>query len=70
VRKSRVSNYPLEDDMTGERETTLEELLREPIIHQIMASYGVHVEEIRRLFREVRVRSLPTRQNFDRRNVA
>jgi hypothetical protein len=56
--------------MTGERETTLEELLREPIIHQIMASYGVHVEEIRRLFREVRVRSLPTRQNCDRRNAA
>ena len=44
--------------MTGARETTLEELLREPIIRQVMASYGVRTDEIRRLFRDVRVRSL------------
>jgi hypothetical protein len=48
--------------MWGEREATLEELLREPIIGQIMASYNVHVDEIRRLFREVRARSLPSLQ--------
>jgi hypothetical protein len=55
--------------MTGERETTLEELLREPIIRQVMASYGVQIEEIRRLFREVRVRSLPSLQPLERARV-
>jgi len=45
--------------MSGKSETTLEELLREPIIRQLMASYGVRGEEIRSLFRDVRTRSLP-----------
>jgi hypothetical protein len=48
--------------MWVEREATLEELLEEPIIGQIMASYNVHIDEIRRLFREVRIRSLPSLQ--------
>ena len=45
--------------MSGKSETTLEELLREPIIRQLMASYGVRGDEIRDLFRGVRTRSLP-----------
>jgi hypothetical protein len=43
--------------MAGERETTLEELLSDPIIRQVMASYGVQIDEIRCLFRTVGVRN-------------
>ncbi len=43
--------------MTGEREATLEELLREPIIRQLMASDHVRSAEIRRLLRGIRVES-------------
>jgi hypothetical protein len=60
-----------EEKMSGREETTLEELLREPIIRQLMASYGVGGDEIRSLFKDVRTRSVPTHQPADRdRNAA
>ena len=42
--------------MSSNYEPVLEELLRDPIIRLVMASDGVHADEIRRLFKEVRTR--------------
>jgi len=42
--------------MMGEH-ATLEELLRDPIIRLVMASDGVHADEISRLFRQMRTRN-------------
>ena len=42
--------------MSSNHEPVLEELLRDPIIRLVMASDGVHADEIRRLFKEVRTR--------------
>jgi hypothetical protein len=36
--------------MSSNYEPVLEELLRDPIIRLVMASDGVHADEIRRLF--------------------
>jgi len=38
-------------------ETTLEELLNEPIIRQVMVRDGVNREDILRLLRQARIRS-------------
>ena len=42
--------------MSSKQEAVLEELLRDPIIRLVMASDGVHADDIRRLFKEVRTR--------------
>jgi hypothetical protein len=55
-----------EEKMSSEREATLEELLREPIIRQVMASYGVQADEIGRLFREMPMREPHRYQSLDR----
>ncbi len=44
--------------MSSKQEAVLEELLRDPIIRLVMASDGVHADDIRRLFKEVRTRKL------------
>ena len=51
--------------MPGKDEIALEELLKEPIIRLIMASDGVHADEIRRLFREVHTRRFHCVQSVD-----
>lgn len=46
--------------MLSNTEPTLDDLLNEPIIRQVMASDGHTPEEIRTLFRTVRQRNLAT----------
>ena len=45
------------------RNSTLNELLSEPIIRQLMASDGVRIDEIHRLLREARARMLPNQSS-------
>ena len=51
--------------MSSKQEAVLEELLRDPIIRLVMASDGVHADDIRRLFKEVRTRRFHCAQSTD-----
>jgi hypothetical protein len=46
-----------EEKLSSKHQAVLEELLTDPIIRLVMASDGVHADEIRRLFKEVSTRT-------------
>ena len=55
----------LEVDMMDQREATLDELLSEPIIRQMMARDGVRASDIRQLMRQAKVRRTHARMDCD-----